>query len=175
MIKGKESRRGWQVKRRGQVQMNETTIVLIIFSLILIMGIFLFYQYNMKSIEANKVRYERDKVYTLLSILPNSAFLQKSSFLDEEFAVDTSKLIGLKLDELVPDLGYKRIVIKQVYPNEISGECIFGKYPKCDTYVLYDNEPRKKMSSVVISAPVPLYFPLTDSYKAGKIDITWWS
>jgi len=179
--KGQKIRRK-ETRRKGQMQMNESIIVLVIFFIILIIGISLFYKYNMKSIELNKIRYERDRVYSLLFSLPCSAFLQNSYFLNEEFSVDSSKLIGLKLGKLGrgigfgESLGYKKILVREVYPQKKEGLCGAGNYPKCDTYILYDNEPRNKkgVSIVEISTPVPLYFHLTDLYRAGRLEITWY-
>jgi hypothetical protein len=112
--------------------------------------------------------------------------LQKSQFLDEEFAVDASKLVsvglgGADVEEMIGGPAYKKIVVKQVYPLAVSGECSAENYPDCDTYLVYDNSQKKisgagggKTSEVIISVPVPLYFPETDSYKAGRMDLTWY-
>ncbi len=165
----------YHYSRKGQAQIHESTIVLIVFFILLIMGIALFYRYNMKSIETNKLNFERDRTYTLLPTLPNSPLLQKSKFLDEESAIDTTKIIGLKLEDAGYDnLGFKSIAVKEVYPRKAEGICSAKSYPNCDTYLLYDNKPKKEGSRMEISTPVSLYFPFTDSYGAGRLEITWW-
>lgn len=158
------------MKRKSQMQMNETVMVLFIFFIILIICLSVFYRYTSSSIEASKQKYESNQVYNLLSTLPNSPFLQKSSFLDEEFAVDSSKLVGLDLS----GMGYKKILIKEVYPNKGVLECDVGNYPDCGVYVLYEKIPVKKMNEMVRSVVVPLYFPDTNSYKIGLLEVRWY-
>lgn len=165
-----------KMNKKGQAQMQESIVVMVIFFILLVIGLVFFYRYNLKSIESNKLSYERDRVYTMLSTLPNSPLMQKSRFLDEESAIDTIKMTGLKLEDtgFFNKLGYKSIIVKQVYPIKKAGLCDAKIYPDCDSYLLYENKPKGKASSMILSTPVSLYFPFTDSYGAGKLEITWW-
>src|SRR3989338_5277830 len=46
--------------------------------------------------------------------------------------------------------------------------CVQGAYPDCAVYPYFD--PRVEyISSVVISTPVSLYYPLTDEYRFGRL------
>ena len=155
--------------KKGEIQMQETILVIFIITVIIALGLFVFYRYNLSSLENERLNYEQEKVYALLSNLQNNPQLQYSYLGNNENAVDTLKLLNINLE----DLGEKEIAIKQIYPKTEDKLCTSKNYPDCSSYVIYKKISSKK-SVNIITTPVSLYFPLTNEYKAGLIEIKWY-
>jgi len=155
--------------KKAEIQIQETIIVIFIITIIIGLGIFLFYRYTLSSLEKTKLEYEEDQVYSLLATLPNSAELTYTKLNNPQNAIDTSKLFNVKL----ANLGFKEINIKQVYPKEDNVTCNKNNYPKCNSYLIYSNKGNKE-SSQILTTPISLYFPRTNEYKAGLLEIKWY-
>jgi len=93
--------------KKGEIQMQETILVIFIITVIIALGLFVFYRYNLSSLENERLNYEQEKVYALLSNLQNNPQLQYSYLGNNENAVDTLKLLNVNLE----DLGEKEIAI----------------------------------------------------------------
>lgn len=154
--------------KKAQLQMQETILVIFIITIIIALGLFAFYKYNLNSIEKFKLEYEQLRAYTLLSTLPNHPQLQNSYLGNPENSIDTSKLLSLNLNSL----GNKEIIIKQVYPKIEDKLCSLNNYPNCSSYLIYKKESSEKNINI-ISTPVSLYFPLTKEYRTGLLEIKW--
>jgi len=148
--------------KKGEIQMQETILVLFIFFIILVMGLIFFYRYNLSSIENYKVELIENEQYLLLSTLPN--YLGYSYLGNNENAIDTSKLLNLNLS-----LGFKKITIEVVYPEVNDIECNYNSYPGCKQFIVYDKAPINIRNNIIKSIPVSLYYPLEDKYRSGLL------
>ncbi|AJF62623.1 MAG: hypothetical protein QT11_C0001G0480 [archaeon GW2011_AR20] len=155
--------------KKAEIQMQETILVIFIVTVIIALGLFVFFKYNQNVLEQTKLEYEQIKVYSLLATLPNHPILQYSSFGNSENALDTSKLLNVKLN----DLGEKEIIVKQIYPLTQDAQCTPSNYPACNSYLIYSKRISNKNVNI-ISTPVSLYFPLTKEFKPGLLEIKWY-
>lgn len=156
--------------KKAEIQMQETILVIFIITIIIAFGLFVFYRYNLNAVENSRLEYGQVKVYNLLATLPNDPELYYSSLGNSENAVDTSKLLNLNLE----NFGEKEIKIKQVYPSQNSEViCKSSNYPECNAYLIYSKKFASSKNVNIISTPVSLYFPLTNEFKPGLLEIKW--
>ena len=153
--------------KKAELQMQETILVIFIVTVIIGISIFTFYQLQLKSIDNSRIELEQNRDLILLATLKNSPEFSYTYLGNEESALDTIKLLNSKL----VNKGFKDITIKQVYPDSQNFLCTKQNYPKCNSYVVYSKKPSKITSTYIISTPVSLYFPYTNEYKAGVIEI----
>jgi hypothetical protein len=156
--------------KTAEIQMHETILVIFIITIIIGIGLFVFYQYNSKMLEQTKLEYEQTKAYNLLAILPNDPRLQYSELGNPENSLDTLKLLNANLG----DLGEKEITIKQLYPRIDNSSCTTKTYPNCNSYLIYSKKLSKSKNINIISTPVSLYFPFTKEFKPGLLEIKWY-
>ncbi|MEK6932346.1 MAG: hypothetical protein AABW56_00965 [Nanoarchaeota archaeon] len=152
--------------KKAELQMQETILVIFIVTIIIGIGIFTFYQLQLKSIDNSRIELEQNRDLILLATLKNSPKFSYTYLGNEENAIDTLKLLNSKL----ANKGFKEITIKQVYPDAQNALCNKQNYPNCNNYVVYSKKPSKITSTYIISTPVSLYFPYTNEYKAGVIE-----
>ena len=88
---------------------------------------------------------------------------------DEKNSIDTLKLLNVNLN----NLGFRTVTVRQIYPIEQDNICNRDNHPNCNTYQLF-NTPKILSNEVIISTPVSLYFPLTEQYTAGILEIKWY-
>ena len=160
----------FKMNKRGDIQINETIIVLIVFSIILFITIGIFYRYNIQSAKDLEIEFRENRILNLLSTLPNSPELVYTKLGNEDNSVDTSKLINLKLDKS----GFMEIRINEVYPGNNNGLCDNSNYPNCNEFLIYSNKGNKKNYNI-LATPVSLYYPLLKEYRAGTMEIKWYS
>ncbi|MAG47697.1 hypothetical protein CL617_03755 [archaeon] len=158
------------MNKKGIMQINETIIVLIVFSIILILSITIFYRYNIASVEDLGNEFERNRVLNLLSTLPNDPNVVYSNLGQEENSIDTSKLVNLKLEKL----GFMEIRIREIYPLNSEGVCDASNYPDCNEFVLYDDNGNKENVNI-LTTPISLYYPGLKEYKSGVLEIKWFN
>lgn len=155
--------------KKGEIQIQETILVIFIITLIISLGIFIFYNYNLNVVENERLEYEQVKIYNLLSIIPNMPEFQYSYLGNPENAIDTSKLLNLNLN-----MGNKEITIKQIYPKQNQEIlCTNNNYPSCNFYNIYSKKLLSKNINI-LRVPVSLYYPLTKEYRAGLLEIKWY-
>ncbi len=147
--------------------MQETIIVIFIVTIIVGIAIFTFYQLQLRSIDNLKLELEQNRNLILLSTLSNSVELSHTSLGNEENALDTIKLLNPSLE----NLGFKEITVRQVYPSSQNVLCTKSNYPECNKYVVYNKKPSKIKNTQVISLPISIYFPYSNEYKLGILEV----
>jgi len=153
--------------KKAELQMQETILVIFIVTIIIGIALVTFYQLQVKSIEKSKFELERNRDLILLSTLQNNPQLSYSYLGNEENALDTLKLLNANLI----NLGFKEITIKQVYPNKPNLICTKSNYPNCNTYLVYSRKPSRMKTTLITSVPISLYFPYSDEYAPGIIEL----
>ena len=149
--------------KKGELQIQETVLVLFIFFIILSMVLVVVYRYTNSSIENAREDMVENEMFSLLMVLPNQ--FSYTYLGSDENAVDTSRLFNLDLSYL----GYKKIVIEQVYPVGTNVLCTPINYPNCNEFVIYNKQSGGLKSTIIRDVPVSLYYPLTDEYRAGML------
>ena len=81
---------------KGQMQMNETIIVIFLVSLMLLLGFIFYVKWENANLEKAKFNYEREGFELLIGKIPAMAELQCSSYRQERECMDISKLIAFK-------------------------------------------------------------------------------
>ncbi len=153
--------------KKAEMQMQESVLVIFIVTIVIGMALFVFYELQLKSIENSKLELQKNRDLTLLSTLQNFPELSYSYLGKEENALDTLKLLTTKLE----NKGYKQITIKQIYPEVQDKICTKLNYPNCNSYVIYNKTLKKIKNTEILSLPVSLYYPHSNKYNSGLIEI----
>ena len=110
----------------------------------------------------------------LLSSITSMSEIQCSSGGKRDECIDTSKLLVFDASRTYSSFFNtncnQKVYFEQLYPEPVNGTCDNNNYPDCSIYYFYDPGV-EYISSIKISTPVSLYFPLTDEYKFGKLVI----
>jgi len=169
-----------QSSKKGQVQMMETIMVLVVFIIILIVGMVFFWGVVMKDIGASAKELEEEKYYVLTSILPTLPELLYSEATNEEEYIDTSKILAFQ--KTIADqtshysqlFGQTRISIEQTYPKPATiKECTLREftntdYPdNCNSWILYNKLTTRITRKITM--PVSLYFPSSNQWRIGRL------
>jgi hypothetical protein len=159
---------------KGQLQINETILVLIIFTILAIVGLIFFHNFNMNSIKSQYVSNEKIRTFTLLRTFQDLPEIKCSSQIKDVNCVDSIKLFSFKKLSNI-NFGNKKISMELVYPEETGKECNLERfqwdYPNCNYWLLYEKKPSKFKSKEIITTPVSLFYPLTNEYKIGLLKI----
>jgi len=167
--------------KKGQIEINETLMVLFVIVVIIIIGMFVYFRFSLANVEKLGSELSEEESTILLA---SASALQEIRCSEDE-CVDTSKFIPF-MDHLKKDneyynklLGYKKIVFEQVYPDvQSQGECNLELYSQedypenCRYWVLYDNKPQKTGQKITISTFVSLYFPEINEHRIGRLEVT---
>jgi hypothetical protein len=169
-----------QSTKHGQVQINETMLVLFAIVLIIIVGIFVYYRFSLQRIEIIKDELTEQEASVLLSSISNSPEIQCT----QSNCIDTSKLIPFtqlskeQAAYYALGLGKKRITINQVYPVvEADAHCDISRYNQyeypsnCNHWIIYDYNPSQSTNMIKISTPISLYYPALDIMGIGRLEI----
>ena len=150
--------------RRGEIQIYETILVIFFFVVIFVFGFLFFYKFTLEGIRSDNLDYEEFKSRQLISYIPSMYELRCSSMLAEVECIDLGKISGFKkVSTAYFDIfGYKRVIIKEVYPGN------------AQDFIIYEKIPVKYKSKEVISSPLSIYSPKDDSYKVAKLIIEWY-
>ena len=164
-----------QQSTKAQMQLAETIIIVFAISILLILGIFTFYKYQLANIQDKGTGINDQKITVLLATLTNNPAIACNN----QHCIDTTKLIIFTQhqQDYKQLLGSSTVIIKQIYPalNKTT-TCtpqIYNQatYPEnCNQWVIYNNSNGKKEKNV-ISTPIALYYPEKNIYKLGQLTI----
>lgn len=169
------------MKRKAQMQMMETFMVLLVFFILLAIGIYYYFQFSAKNIEETGQEVAILSGTTLLSVVSSMPELQCSIRAREEGGcLDAAKMTiavekGLfSTEDYKPLFDKKRVYVNTTYPKEafISNKCLDNlayKTPGCGLWILKDYQFKKGKRAV--STPVSIYYPDKGQFMAGKLVI----
>ena|SRR3989344_2886381 len=144
--------------KKGQFQINETIVVLFLFTIIVFIGLVAFFRYTNNAIENDFREYETERFETLFYTSIDSAIRCQ----DRSVCVD-----GIKLLFFEPK-GYS-LKLTQAYPEPTSLVlCTEKNYPDCNSYALGNERPEGRR----LSTPVLLHDPVTDRYLAYTMEVS---
>jgi hypothetical protein len=147
------------ILRKGQVQIQESLFVLIIFAVILLIGLIIFYKFTIAGIKADINSYEDFKFKALIATIPEMNEFRCSLLGQDQECIDLEKIKGFNaLDEdYFKEFGYKKIGLEVVYPNENK------------TYGIYDKKPAKYSNIERVSSLISIYDSSDNKHKIGKL------
>ena len=168
---------GFTKMKRGQLQVQETILVVFIFVVIIILGMTLFFRFQENSLK-NEIKDFRimDFGNNLLTIPDSSEFVYTEAGIKKN-AVDTTKLIALqnlvdkKRNYYFSKFGYMNITIVQIYPDKNPKECGISQVDNCGVWRVYERIPDNIDSRLRKETPVSLYFPKEEMYTIGVLMI----
>ena len=154
--------------------MMETLMVALVFMVVLVVALGFYFKFSLQNTE-EKGEYACFISNTvLLSSIRSMPEIQCSVHGKREQCIDTTKLMvfdaSREYEEFFTANCPQKVSFIQVYPvpEDVEEVCVQGTYPDCAVY-LYYNPGVEYSSSIQISTPVSLYFPLTDEYRFGKL------
>ena len=169
--------------KKAQVNMAETVIVIFIF--VVLLGLFLIYytQFRSEGIEQEAKESKTASSTALLSVLSSVPEIKCSEKAKEEQCIDTLKVLALN-SIIAQNINYYRSVfgtrdisLEILYPiSEQKAECNQQSYKNinypsnCNEYIIFSSIT-KTANKNIISTPVSIYFPETDTFGIGKLKI----
>lgn len=165
------------ILKKGQLQIQETILVIFIFTIIIILGMTLFFRFQEISLK-NDIRDFKLKQFgnKILTLPDTSEFVYTEAGVKMN-AVDTFKLITLKSlvekeeDYYFEKYGYMNITVVQVYPEKINSECTKSKVDNCGVWKIYIKIPNTINSRLRKETPISLYFPEKNTFTIGILSV----
>lgn len=140
------------MNKKGQLQIQETILVLFIFTLIVGLSLIVFYRFNVNSIKEDTLAYEEYKFKQLIDVIPNLPELRLSEIgIESDWCIDLLKAKAFSDLQDNYDFGYTKIGIGD--------------------FILYDNS-RESESVRKYSTPVCIYDD--DKYEMAKLEVEWY-
>ncbi len=160
--------------KKGDLQMIETMMVALVFIVVLMVGLGVYFKFQMSSVEEKGESACLLSNTVMLSSITSMPEIQCSVNGNREDCIDTSKLLVFDASRTYSSFFNancnQKVYFVELYPSVTNGTCAQGSYPECNYYYFY--EPNVKYTSkIIISTPVSLYYPLDESYKLGKLVI----
>lgn len=164
--------------RKGQVQFNETILVLFVVVILLVLGMFFYYKYSIQSLKTASEDLSEEQASVLLAAITSMPEIRCS---DEE-CIDMAKVMAFNrvgreaFSDYARVFGSKRITIEMLYPEPTTiGECTLQKYnsleypDNCNYWTIFDNKKSDFENKMIISTPISIYFHEIDEFRIGKI------
>ena len=132
-------------------------MVIFIFTVIIGLGLILFYRVSLNSIEDSDMEYRENKFKQLIDVIPNMPELKLSEMgIESEACVDLIKAQVFREFQDEYDLGFYKIEI-------------FGS----NSVVIY--EKRKSTETVrKYNSPICVYDPTLDKFEMAKLEVEWY-
>ncbi len=156
--------------------MMEILMVALIFMVVLVVAIGFYFKFSLESTQEKGEDACMVSNTVLLSSVASMPEIQCSMNGKRKQCIDTTKLMvfdaGREYEEFFTSNCDQKVYFIQVYPEpeDVEEICIQGTYPNCAIFPYYDPQIEYS-SSIVISTPVSLYFPMEDEYRFGRLVI----
>lgn len=156
--------------------MMETLMVALIFMVVLVVALGFYFKFSLQSTQEKGEDACLVSNTVMLSSIANMPEIQCSVNGKREHCIDTTKLMvfdaGREYKDFFTANCDQKVYFTQVYPEpaDVELECVQGNYPECAVFPYYDPQV-ESTSSIVISTPVSLYFPMEDEYRFGRLVI----
>lgn len=169
-------------------------MVMIVITVLIIIGMVLYFRLSGSGIEKEQERISEDKAAIILATIAQLPEVE-CSYLGgraSKSCVDTLKLLSLSIKDQANDvqhrkhyadlLGYMTITFEQLYPEAEEKDCtatVFSsvEYPEtlpakmsCSRWTIYSN-PKKGAEPTFRTMPIALYYPTDGVYTFGQLKI----
>ncbi|HLC85837.1 MAG TPA: hypothetical protein VJG30_00930 [Candidatus Nanoarchaeia archaeon] len=162
---------GRSLGKKGQLQIQETILVVFVFVIIIILGMFFFINYQKSSIKNDFTEFQRTKARSNIITLGEMPELACSKGGIKEACVDSLKLVAFKNQaekkktEYAERFGHLNITLYIMYPKrQTKRECNKDNIEECEIWNIYARKPLKVTSKIVEKTPISLYNPKKDTY-----------
>jgi len=164
--------------KKGQLQIQETILVVFIFIILIMFGLVFFYRVQLASINDDFNQFQNNKIIVDFLTLGDLPEFSCSKLGIRESCIDTVKLnsfMALNNSKKYRDyyfdmFGYKNITIYQIYPERNTKICSPSNFEECGVWNIYVNKPLKQNGAKIVrSTPVSLYLPDKDQYAIGLL------
>lgn len=151
-------------------------MVAMVFMVVLVVALGFYFKFSLQNTEEKGQDACLVSNTVMLSSIANMPEIQCSKDGKREQCIDTTKLMvfdpSTEYQEFFTANCDQKVYFTQVYPEveDIEEVCVQGTYPECAIYPYYDPEIEYS-SSIVISTPVSLYFPMSEEYRFGRLVI----
>jgi len=163
--------------KKGQLQINETIIIVFVFVIIILAGLMVFYRFTMAGIKTdsdnNQIMRYKAMAATFSEIPEIKCSMQglSESCVDSYKMIIFGKLTELNKDYYISRFGFKEISLKLVYPQQINGTCSITNINNCGAWNLYSHVPNKYDKKLIVTTPTLVYFPEKDDYGIAMVSI----
>ncbi|MBI5872008.1 hypothetical protein HZB88_02895 [archaeon] len=165
-----------RTKSKGQVEMIETIMVLVMLMVVIIIGLIFYFGASSKSIEekgSQTCMQTNEVILSSLAMMPELICSIGGNTLSN--CIDTAKLVAYEKEREEGKSWVQfaanckqRVYFELVYPsNENAVNCTQANYPDCSIWQFYEQKGAFS-GGIRISMPVSLYFPGSNEYKMGK-------
>ena len=164
--------------------MAETVIVIFIFIVLVSLFIIYYTQFRSEGIQQEAKESKTSQSVSLLSVLASVPEIKCSEKTKEENCIDTVKVLALKsivrqnINYYRSVFGTRDITLEILYPQpKTKVECNLQTYKNinyplnCNQYIIFSSVT-KTSNKNIISTPVSIYFPETDTFGIGKLIVT---
>ena len=167
--------------KKGQIQINETLMVVFIIVVIILLGLVVFFKFNSADIDRAHKDHRDFRIKAMIATFPDLGEIKCSKHGTYEDCVDMYKVLVMnalfKSNEqyrtnLLERYGFMDIRFQMIYPDKGSEECHTGKTKDCGTYVAYSNVPRNNKGLMRITTPISVYVPNEDRYGIALLNIS---
>jgi len=170
---------------KAQLHMGETIIIIFIFIVMLSIGLIYYTQFRSEGIQEEAQELKASSSTAFLSILSQVPEIKCSEKTKEEECIDTVKVIAFNsvinknIEHYRSIFQGRKVSVELLYPRPtkkaICNQQTYNaiEYPlNCNEYIIYQPTITPKTQRI-ISTPISLYFPDTDSYGIGRLKITY--
>ena len=116
----------------GQLEINETILVIFVFTILVFIGMIFLNRYMQASIEKEKQDYEKGKTLALLEAITNMPELRCSAQGIERECLDSLKLLAFHENVF----GLRKVSVVVAYPKQLNRPCSSTTYPACNEFLL---------------------------------------
>ncbi len=170
------------IRKKGQVHVSETILVLFVVVVILMLGVTVYFKFSVEKTKSLAEELSEEQATIMLAKAVNLEELSCEGLgcMDTSKFLPFKRVLGEDFSRYKRIFGRKKIVIRELYPelgdSVENEECsvvnyIQVEYPEnCGVWTIYDynpeNEPAAKVSTIV-----SLYYPEFDEYRIGRLEI----
>ena len=146
--------------KKGQLQMQETILVLVIFFVVLMIALVFFFRIQDSSISKMYDKFQEGRFHNLIMWMQDMPELRVSDLLHEEQCIDYYKALAFRdfSSNYRGELGWTEISLG-----------IDGRKE-----VIYSNRPAKFSDLRRITSPVCLYDGRDQKHKVAKLEVVWY-
>ncbi|HLC56906.1 MAG TPA: hypothetical protein VJJ23_06725 [Candidatus Nanoarchaeia archaeon] len=162
--------------KRGQLQIQETMLVLIVFVVIFMIAFIFYYRFTTESIKNENVKFNDERFSLLTNNLPNMAEFKCTSNKQEEDCLDALKLVAFSQvsSEYKKEFGASKLTVKVIYPETNEEICQKGNIRDCGIFDLYEAGSINADSVKKVSTPISIFYPNDNLYKIGVLEVEWY-
>ena len=169
------------MKKKGQLQVQETIMVVFILVVIIILGLVLFYRFTSVGLEQEYRDNQITRFNAMMATVPEIGEVKCSMYGEPDNCIDVYKVIIMNTlkerdpnyrNYLVERYGFMEMKIQIVYPFTSDVECNTGQIKDCGIWEIYSNVPPNSKYPVKKSTPVSIYLPHLDTYGIGILNIS---